>query len=151
MRERSVTFIRVLSAAAGLAAVLANPACGPVASFTPRGEPSEGRAPDCEIVVIHQRPESDYSVIGVLDVAAFSVRRIPRDDAAFLELVRPAACRAGADAVIPGVTGDGRYIQATVVKWIAPDEDAPVCPPREAPPKEREEPVVACASGVTTC
>src|SRR5690606_18575891 len=105
-----------------------------------RGGACIARAEGCALAVIHRRPEKDYSVIGVLDVEAFSVRRIPRDDAAFLELIRAEACGAGADAVIPGITGDGRYVQATVVKWIERDQAEPSCPPE---PPEREGPVIA--------
>jgi hypothetical protein len=123
--------------------------CGPVTTFTARGAACAERPTDCELTVIDRRPERDFRVIGVLDVEAFSVRRIPRDDETFLALVRSDVCKAGGDAVIPGVTGDGRYVQATIVKWIEPKSTEPFCPPEmnDVP----EEPVDVACAGPTSC
>lgn len=62
----------------------------------------------------------DWKVVAVIELESFSVRALPRDDAAFLELVRSAVCEAGGDAVIPGVNTDGRYVLGTVVAWTGP-------------------------------
>lgn len=116
---------------AGSAAVLAllTVGCGPVSTFTARGNVCPAQPEGCEVTVITSRPERDYQVMGVLDIEAFSVRSLPRNEEAFRALVSPAVCRAGGDAVIPATSGDGRYIQATVVKWVEPGAAGPVCLP----------------------
>jgi hypothetical protein len=125
--------------------------CGPVTTFTARGAACVERPTECELAVIDRRPERDFRVIGVLDVEAFSVRRIPKDDDAFLALVRRDACKAGGDAVIPGITGDGRYVQATVVRWVEPESTEPVCPPDVDRPDVPEEPVDVACEGRSSC
>jgi len=98
------------------------------------------KAKPCEgVVVLNERAPHDWKVVGVIDLAAFSGRALPRDDEAFLELVRPAVCEAGGNAVIAGVNGDGRYVMGTVIAWTGSDA-APQTP--HADPK----PAAAAAS-----
>ncbi len=119
--------------AAVVAAVGATIGCGPASTFTPREGVCSARPPRCDFEVISRRPARDYQVIGTIDLEAFSVRRLPNDEAELREAVGPEVCRAGGDAIIPGITGDGRYVLAAVVKWVDEGETAPVCGGREHP------------------
>lgn len=93
--------------------------CGPSVTFTPKeGTARPPQPAPCRVTVFRQRPARDYEVIGVIDIEAFSVRSIPRNEGSFRTEVAPKVCRAGGDAVIPGINGDGRYIQGTVVRWL---------------------------------
>lgn len=114
-----------------VATLLLTAGCGPVSTFTVRDNACPARPEGCEVTVITSRPEREYVVMGVLDLEAFNTQRLPRDEETFRALVRPAVCEAGGDGVIPGITGDGRYIQATVVKWVEPGATGPACLPPE--------------------
>lgn len=122
---------RRLLAPAGAAAVVLIGACGPASTFTPREGVCQARPSGCDFEVIASRTERDYQVVGTVDLDAFSVRHLPNGEAAFREAVGPAVCRAGGDAVIPGITGDGRYVLASVVKWVDGSATAPACTRRE--------------------
>lgn len=98
-----------------------------------------------DVRVLRGRAPREWKVVGVVDLAAFSVRALPRDDEAFLELVRPAVCAAGGDAVIAGVNGDGRYVLGTVIAWVEPGESAE-SPNGGAEPKDRDAEAPAHAS-----
>jgi len=128
------------------ALVLLVAGCGPVATFTARGPACPAQPAGCEVTVINQRPQRPYQIIGVLDIEAFSVRGIPNDENEFLALVAVEVCRRGGDAVIPGVTGDGRFVVATVVKWVEPGTTEPVC----APPPDGGVPEAAPDAGTAT-
>lgn len=101
--------------------------CVPQMVFTAHGAACEPRPEGCEVTLITRRPDRDFQIIGVVDVEAISVRRIPNDEEAFLALITPKACAVGADGVIPGQTGDNRYIQGTLVKWVEDGQTEPAC------------------------
>ena len=103
-------------------------ACSPLAMFSRNGGSCKERQPDCPFDVITSRPEREFQVVGVIDIEAFSVRNLPGDEAAFRKAVAKAVCKAGGDAVIPGVNGDKRYVLATVVKWVDEGRTTPICP-----------------------
>lgn len=100
--------------------------CGVQVALTKRPDLSEQprelllEQPCNDVMVLNGRAPYDWEVVAVVDLAAFSVRALPRDDEAFLELVRPAVCEAGGDAVIAGVNGNGRYVLGTVIAWVVP-------------------------------
>ena len=54
------------------------------------------------------------------------------DEETFRRVVQRHVCQAGGDAVIPGISSDGRYLTATVVKWIDEGQTEPVCHPADA-------------------
>jgi len=81
-------------------------ACSPMATFTPRGGVCLERSPDCSFSVITSRPGRDYQVIGVIDIEALHVRKIPNDEASFRRLIGPHVCFAGGDAVIGNIGCD---------------------------------------------
>jgi hypothetical protein len=78
--------------------------------------------------VISSRPARDYAVVGVIDLESFHVHVLPKDEAAFRSVVAGEVCAAGGDAVLPGINGNGRYVLATVVKWVDEGAKDPVCP-----------------------
>src|SRR5690349_6692795 len=90
-------------------------ACVPHAIFTPRGGVCPQRPADCAFELVSGQSTRAYEVIGVIDVEAFAVRKIPNDDASFRALIGREVCRTGGDAVVPGINGNGRYVLATVV------------------------------------
>jgi hypothetical protein len=103
-------------------------ACVPEVLFTPRGGSCPKRPENCAFELISRRPQREYEVIGVLDLEVFAARKIPNDDASFRAVVADEVCRAGGDAVIPGINGNGRYVLATVVKWVDIAAQGPACP-----------------------
>lgn len=115
-------------AAGALAVMTLLCACVPHAIYTARVESCPKRPADCSFEVISRRPARDYAVIGVIDVESFQVRHLPKDEAAFRSAVAGEVCRAGGDAVVPGINGNGRYVLATVVKWVDEGATTPVCP-----------------------
>jgi len=119
-------------AAGALAVVTSLCACVPHATFTPRGGTCAKRPPNCTFEVISSRPARDYSVVGVIEIESFHVRNIPNDEAVFRSVVAGEVCGAGGDAVLPGVNGNGRYVLATVVKWVDEGAASPVCPKSSA-------------------
>jgi hypothetical protein len=124
--------------------------CGVQVALTKRyglGEKPRARAPKepCEdIQVLRGRAPHEWEPVAVIDLAAFSVRALPRDDDAFLELVRPAVCEAGGDAVIAGIDGNGRYVLGTVIAWVEPDASST---DSDEDSGSTAEPVTAPASG----
>jgi hypothetical protein len=119
--------------AAGALAVLTTLcACVPHAIYTPRVGSCPKRAADCTFEVISSRPARDYAVIGVIELESFQVRNLPKDEAAFRSVVAGEVCGAGGDAVVPGINANGRYVLATVVKWVDEGAASPVCPSRAA-------------------
>jgi hypothetical protein len=115
-------------AAGALAVVTTLCACVPRAIYTPRVGSCPKRPADCSFEVISSRPTRDYSVIGVIEVESFHVRNLPKDETAFRSVVAGEVCAAGGDAVVPGINGNGRYVLATVVKWVDEGATTPVCP-----------------------
>jgi hypothetical protein len=104
-------------------------ACGPLTTFSARGGGvCPKRESDCRFEVISSRPAREFQVIGVIDIEAPHAGALPRDEAAFRRAIGAAVCRAGGDAVIPGINGDQRYVLATVVKWVDAVQSEPVCP-----------------------
>ena len=122
---------RKASCALAVCAVLC--ACTPrVAFYTPRPATScPKRPPGCSFELITNRPARQYQAIGVIDLEAFSVKKLPHDEASFRAAITEMVCHQGGDAVVPGINGDGRYVLATVVKWVDPGATAPVCPKSE--------------------
>jgi hypothetical protein len=119
-------------AAGALAVVTTFCACVPHAIYTPRVGSCPKRPADCTFEVISSRPARDYSVIGVIELESFHVRKLPKDEAAFRSVVAGEVCGAGGDAVVPGINGNGRYVLATVVKWVDDGATSPVCPKSRA-------------------
>jgi hypothetical protein len=115
-------------AASVLAVVSTLCACVPHAIYTPRVQSCPKRPSDCSFEVISSRPARDYAVIGVIEIESFHVRNTPKDEAAFRSVVAGEVCSAGGDAVVPGINGNGRYVLATVVKWVDEGATTPVCP-----------------------
>ena len=112
-----------------LAGSLAFAACGPHITFVPWGATCPSQPRDCEFEVISHRPAREYQVIGMMDIEGFSIRAVPKDEATFRRVVHRHVCEAGGDAVIPGISSDGRYLTATVVKWVDEGQTEPVCRP----------------------
>jgi hypothetical protein len=91
--------------------------CSASTDFTRRGPELPARPPTCKLTVANHPVVRPYEQLGVIDIAAFDSRAMPREEADFVEIVTEDACSAGADAVIPVVDGSGRYIQAVVIRW----------------------------------
>lgn len=161
-----LVFLMLLISGCGVKLVLTKQPESAQAAALPRSEAKRGPTSKerCERVkVLRGRAPHEWEIVAVIDLAAFSVRALPRNDEAFLELVRPAVCEAGGDAVIAGVNGDGRYVLGTVIAWTEPyasranpDEDAkPEVEPQTTPapaadPFARRTARPACAEG-TRC
>jgi hypothetical protein len=111
-----------------LALPVAIAACGPALLYEPRAGNCPERPKQCSFELISGRSLRPYEVIGVLDIAAFSARKLPKDPASFRAAIADRVCKAGGDAVIPGVNFDRRYVLATVVKWVDDSTPTPVCP-----------------------
>jgi hypothetical protein len=107
-------------------------ACGPQVTWTRRIS-SPARAPGCAFDVIQAGSAQGYSVIGVIDIDAFAVRALPKNDIELRRAVADRVCRVGGDAVLPGINGDGRYVLATVLKQAVPPSVAPCCEPKPGP------------------
>lgn len=103
-------------------------ACHPSATFTAQGGVCPTRQAGCSFEIIEGKPARDYQKVGVIDIESFYVGSIPKTEADFRKAFGPVICHAGGDAVIPGVNGDGRYIMATIVKWVDSPDAGPACP-----------------------
>jgi hypothetical protein len=103
-------------------------ACHPTATFTAQGGVCPTRSFDCAFEIIESKPARDFQKVGVIDIEAFYVRNVPKTEAEFRKEFGPIICHAGGDAVIPAVNGDGRYVLATIVKWVDSPDAGPVCP-----------------------
>lgn len=103
-------------------------ACGPVTTYTPRAGTCPARPPTCKFDVLMSRPDKDFQVIGVIELESFHAPNVPNNPADFRKVVHDAVCKAGGDAVYPGINGHGRYVLATVVKWADAATHDPVCP-----------------------
>jgi hypothetical protein len=134
------------SAALGCTVVLA---CGPSVTWTPRApgasrisQPSRER--DCTFDVLRGGSTRTYHELGVLEIEAFAVRALPRDEATFRRVVSEEVCRVGGDAVVPGVTGTGRFVLATVVDYddasATGSSGSQPLKPEEQPPNSSTQP-----------
>lgn len=103
-------------------------ACHPSATFTAQGGVCPTRPIDCSFEIIEGKPARDYQKVGVIDVESFYVKSIPKTEADFRKTFGPMICHSGGDAVIPGINGDGRYVMATIVKWVDSPDAGPACP-----------------------
>jgi hypothetical protein len=91
--------------------------CSASTDFTRRGPELPAGPPTCKLAVANHPVVRSYEQLGVIDIAAFHAKAVPRTEADFVEVVTEDACSAGADAVIPVIDGSGRYIQAVVIRW----------------------------------
>jgi hypothetical protein len=119
-------------ARAHMAMLLTLGGCVPHATFTARGGSCPKRPANCPFELVSSRPARDYAVIGVIDLEAFHVPKLPNDEASFRAAIAKDVCEAGGDAVLPGINGNGRYVLATVVKWVEGPSAGPVCPAQDA-------------------
>jgi hypothetical protein len=110
------------------ALICALSACAPAATFVAREGKCPTRPLDCSFAIISGKSPERYEVVGVIDVESFVTRKLPNDEASFRAAISREVCRAGGDAVIAGINGDGRYILATVVKWSDGSSQTPACP-----------------------
>lgn len=110
-RTRSIAL-----ACAGLGTMLIG--CGASTAWTRRGTRTPPRDPGCQFDVLSTSSAHKYQVIGVIDIAAFSVRALPNSDDKLRAVLADKVCLEGGDAVVPAINGDGRYVLATVVQYI---------------------------------
>jgi hypothetical protein len=103
-------------------------ACHPTATFTAQGGVCPTRAYDCTFEIIEGKPARDFQKVGVIEIEAFYVRNVPKTEADFRKEFGPVICHAGGDAVVPAINGDGRYVLATIVKWVDSPDAGPACP-----------------------
>jgi hypothetical protein len=94
--------------------------------------PNPARPKGCSFEVLDGGATRPYLVIGVIDIDAFSVRAVPRNDDELRRVIADRVCKVGGDAVMPGVNGDGRYVLAKVVRY-ANGAPAPCCEPKPGP------------------
>ncbi len=79
-----------------------------------RTQPAEPPRPaDCEVDFLSTLPSRPYVELGVFEPDGDSAAELR----AFTLRVRPAACAAGADAVIAKVNGVGSYVQGVAIKY----------------------------------
>jgi hypothetical protein len=104
--------------------------CGPSLTWTRRA-PSTPRNHGCSFDVVDVGPVPPLREIGVIDIDAFSIRGLPRDEASFRRLIAKQVCEVGGEAVIPGINGFGRYVLGTVAVYVKATSFPPVVP-REA-------------------
>jgi hypothetical protein len=110
-------------------------ACGPSLTFTRRA-PSKAREHGCRFDILVVGAFPIHHEIGVIDLDAFSVRSLPRLESEFRKAIAERVCQVGGDAVLPGINGNGRYVLATVVKYVDTSAFAPKIapePPADAP------------------
>ena len=102
-------------------------ACSPLVTYAPRAGECPARPSGCPFDILADTSTRPYQVIGSIELAAFDVRSIPKDEAALRTLIGPEVCRRGGDAVVPGTNEDGRYLVATVVRWLDVSEPPSTC------------------------
>lgn len=113
MRIRGLTFGLVLF-------VLAS-GCGVTTSYRPIvGEDApatERREPDCDfrVVPVVELSELRFTPLGTLDLTSFWPGAMPRSAEDFRAAVAEEVCKAGGDAVVPGIDASGRYVLGSVV------------------------------------
>ena len=70
--------------------------------------------PSCAVELFLSSPDRPYDELGVLSLFMGSRST---DSKQFLYLVRERVCRAGGDAVVAKVNGQGEFMRATVIRF----------------------------------
>lgn len=92
-------------------------ACGGQGEFRKTGKTFAPRGPNCEYRVIRNRAVEPYEVLGVIDIDAFSMRQLPKDEERFRNVVGPMVCGAGGDAIIPALDIYGHWVHGTIIRF----------------------------------
>jgi len=69
----------------------------------------------CSFDVLSTRPDRPYDEIGVLDARHAS--NASTDAGSFRDSIREDVCRAGGDAVLAEVNGQGHYVRGIVLRY----------------------------------
>ena len=75
--------------------------------------PFASKPPTCDFVLATTKVDHPYEEIAILDPKDYAAA----DASEFKEAVRADVCTLGGDAVFAEVSGTGRYIRATVLRW----------------------------------
>lgn len=81
--------------------------------LTKTGEAGRAKLAGCDFVVVTTKVERPYREIGILDSRVDP----PTDAATFKDQVRAEVCSIGGDAVVAEISGSGRYVRGTVLRW----------------------------------
>lgn len=92
-------------------------ACGGQGEYRKTGGTFAPRGPQCEYRVIRNRAVEPYEELGVIDIDAFSMGQLPKDEESFRRVVGPTVCEAGGHAVIPTLNVYGQWVHGTVIRF----------------------------------
>jgi hypothetical protein len=67
--------------------------------------------------VIRNRIVEPYEELGVIDIDAFAVPQLPRNEVEFRKVVGEHVCTSGGHAVIPSINMHGRWVHGTIVRF----------------------------------
>ena len=91
--------------------------CGGHGEYHRTGRVYAARGPNCDYRVLRNRVVEPYEELGVVDIDAFSVKQLPRNEIEFRKVVGQTICDVGGDAVIPALNIYGRWVQGTVIRF----------------------------------
>jgi hypothetical protein len=100
-----------------LASTIGLIACGGSGEYRKTGSTYAPRGPSCDYRVIRNRVIEPYEELGVIDIAAFSMKQLPNDEDRFRKVVGPTVCAAGGHAVLPTINIYGRWVHGTVIRF----------------------------------
>jgi hypothetical protein len=115
-RFRSLSFFALLSLAA----------CGST-TLTSTGPKQPSRGEHCEFQILTTAPGPGFVELGTIDVrpGTFWGGNVFTNLTDFKRTIEPLVCAAGGDAALASANGYGMYIQATVLKSVAPRRACP--------------------------
>jgi len=92
-------------------------ACGGSGEYRKTGGTFAARGPDCDYRVIRNRIVEPYEELGVIDIDAFAVPQLPRNEVEFRKVVGDHVCKSGGHAVIPSINMHGRWVHGTIIRF----------------------------------
>jgi hypothetical protein len=97
--------------------VLSLVGCGGSGEYRKTGGTYAARGPDCDYRVIRNRIIEPYEEVGVVDIEAFAVPQLPRNEVEFRKVVGEHVCKSGGHAVIPSINMHGRWVNGTIIRF----------------------------------
>ena len=96
--------------------------CSPSTVYTPAASTTyPARKPQCSFRVVTNHTKVPFKRVGVIDIASFHIGGLPSTETEFRTAVAEQVCKAGGHAVIPAISGTGRYIHGTVIRFPCRD------------------------------